>query len=77
MFIFILIVPLKSWLNTFSDMYDKTAIWKPLVSKTQTHYTLKNKGASRCHRRTFLSKWFHKEPLTSEEPLWRKKFHQI
>ncbi len=31
-------------------------------------YTLKNKGASRCHRRTFLSKWFHKEPLTSEEP---------
>ncbi len=32
-------------------------------------YTLKNKGASRCHRKTFLSKWFHKEPLTSEEPL--------
>ncbi len=31
-------------------------------------YTLKNKGASRCHRRTFLSKWFHKELLTSEEP---------
>ncbi len=31
-------------------------------------YTLRNKGASRCHRRTFLSKWFHKEPLTSEEP---------
>ncbi len=31
-------------------------------------YTLKNKGASRCHRRTFLSKWFHKEPLRSEEP---------
>ncbi len=27
--------------------------------------TLKNKGASRCHRRTFLSKWFHKEPSTS------------
>ncbi len=21
-----------------------------------------------CHRRTFLSKWFHKDPLTSEEP---------
>ncbi len=30
-------------------------------------HTLKNKG-SRCHRITFLSKWFHKEPLTSEEP---------
>ncbi len=28
--------------------------------------TLKNKGASRCHRRTFLG--FNKEPLTSEEP---------
>ncbi len=28
-------------------------------------YTLKNKGASRCHRRRFVSKWFHKEPLTS------------
>ncbi len=29
-------------------------------------YTLENKGASRCHRRTFfLSKRFHKEPLTS------------
>ncbi len=31
-------------------------------------YPLKNKGASRCHKITFLSKWFHKEPLTSEEP---------
>ncbi len=47
-------------------------------------YTLKNKGASRCHRRTYLSKWLHKEPLTSEEPfcftkgsLWRKKVLQI
>ncbi len=29
-------------------------------------YTLKNKAASqRCHRRSFFSKWFHKEPLTS------------
>ncbi len=43
---------------------------------------LKNKGASRW--RTFLSKWFHKEPLTSEEPfcftkgsLWWKKVLQI
>ncbi len=34
----------------------------------KTHYTLNNKGASRYHRRTFLSKWFHKESLTSEEP---------
>ncbi len=47
-------------------------------------YSLKNKGASRCHIRTFLSKWFQKEPLTSEEPfcftkgsLWRKKVLQI
>ncbi len=31
-------------------------------------FTLKNKGASRCHKITFLSKWFYKEPLTSEEP---------
>ncbi len=44
----------------------------------------KNKGASRCHRRTFLSECFHKEPLTSEEPfcftkdaLWWKKVLQI
>ncbi len=29
--------------------------------------TLKNKGASRCHRRTFLSKWFHKESFN----IWR------
>ncbi len=36
-------------------------------------YTLKNKGASRCNRITFLSKWFHKEPLTSEEHLCLKK----
>ncbi len=34
----------------------------------QASYTLKNKGASQCHRRTFLPKWFHKEHLTSEEP---------
>ncbi len=27
-----------------------------------------NKGSSQCHRRTFLSKWLDKEPLTSEEP---------
>jgi len=47
-------------------------------------YTLKNKGASRCHRKTFLSKWFHKETLTSEESfcftklyLWWKKVLQI
>ncbi len=45
---------------------------------------LKNKGASRCHRRTFLSERFHKDPLTSEEPfsftnssLWWKKVLQI
>ncbi len=36
--------------------------------KMKQEYTLKNKGASRCHRITFLSKWFHKESLTSEEP---------
>ncbi len=36
------------------------------------------------YRITFLSKWFHKEPLTSEEPfcvtkgsLWWKKVLQI
>ncbi len=28
---------------------------------------------SRCHVRTFLSKWFHKEPLTSEEPFCLQK----
>ncbi len=46
--------------------------------RTQLH-SLK-KAASWCHRRTFLSKWFHKEPLTSEETfcftkvyLWQKK----
>ncbi len=51
-----------------------------LRSLTKHLYTLKNKGASHgIHRRTFLSKWFHKEPLTYEEPfsftkgsLWRK-----
>ncbi len=37
------------------------------------NYTLKNKGASRCQRRTFLSKWFHKEPLTPEEHFWFTK----
>ncbi len=37
-------------------------------------HTLKIKGTSRCHRRTVLSKWFHKEPLTSEEPLFHKRF---
>ncbi len=40
----------------------------------QYWYTLKNKGASRCHGRTFLSKWFHKEPLTSEETVSQKVF---
>ncbi len=47
-------------------------------------YTLLKIKVPRCHRRTFLSKWFHKEPLTSEEPfcftkasLWWKKVLQI
>ncbi len=46
--------------------------------------TLKNKGASGCHIRPFLSTWVHKEPLTSEESfcftkgyLWWKKVLQI
>ncbi len=54
------------------------------IYRFDSHCTLKNKGASWCHRRTFLSKWFHKEPLTSEEPfcftkgsLWWKKVLQI
>ncbi len=46
-------------------------------------YTLKNKGASRCHKITVLSKWFHKEPLTSKELFhkmfffWRKRFFRL
>ncbi len=45
--------------------------WLPVAARIKFKtlmlaYTLKNKGASRCRRRTFLSKWFHKEPLTSE-----------
>jgi len=60
--------------------YRKVSVvfWVAIV--VSLHYTLTNKGASRCHRRTFLSKWFHKEPLTSEEPfcftkgsLWQKE----
>ncbi len=38
------------------------------LSRYRRECTLKNKGASRCHGRTPLSKWFHKELLTSEEP---------
>lgn len=30
-------------------------------------HTLKSKSSSQCHRRSFLSKWFYKEPLTSKE----------
>ncbi len=44
-------------------------------------YTLKNKDAI---EEPFLSKWYHEEPLTSEEPfcftkasLWQKKVLQI
>ncbi len=48
-----------------------------LLYVNKTAYTPKSKSASRCYRRTFLSKCFHKEPLISEEPftkgyLWRK-----
>ncbi len=60
---------------------------RPLTAQRGTfpcpNYTLKNKGASRCQRRTFLYKWFHKEPLTPEEPFCftkasrRKKVLQI
>ncbi len=47
-------------------------------------YTLKNKVFYGATEEPFLSKWFHKEPLTSEEPfcftkasLWWKKVLQI
>ncbi len=59
-------------------------VWISHAQSVTAAYTLKNQGALRCHRRTFLSKWFHKEPLTSEEPfcftkgyLWWKKVLQI
>ncbi len=39
----------------------------------KNNYNLKHKGASRCYRRMFLSKWFHKESLTSEEPFCSTK----
>ncbi len=38
------------------------------LSRYRRECTLKNKGASQCHGRTPLSKWFHKVLLTSEEP---------
>ncbi len=45
-------------------------IFRPKMKTVSLHiFTLKNKGASRCHKITFLSKWFHKEPLTSQEDL--------
>ncbi len=87
------------WHEYFVPKYEQQSKWEAFLisfkcvsiylfcylNYTQLYgYTLKNKGASRCHRRTFLSKWFHKEPLTSEEPfcfpkgsLWRKKVLQI
>ncbi len=52
------------WLASFqmwSRLQAAVAMW------FMDDYTLKNKGASQCHRRTFLSKWLHKEPLY----IWR------
>ncbi len=72
---------LKSTFKLFFKYYLFCICFQNYMKPT---YTLKNKGASRCHRRTFLSKWFHKEPLISEEPfcftkasLWWKKVLQI
>ncbi len=56
-----------------------------VLYKLRKHTLLKIKVLhDAIDRRTFLSKWFHKEPLTSEEPfcftkgsLWRKKVLQI
>ncbi len=59
---------------------------KLLLDLTTLPLRYKNKGASRCLEEHFffLSKWFHKEPLTSEElfcftkgSLWQKKVLQI
>ncbi len=65
---------LMIWPQFYHDKSLKILAW----------YTLKSKHASQCHRRTFSSNWFHKEPLTSEEPffftkgsLWRKEVLQI
>ncbi len=44
------------------------------VASHRLMYTLKNKGASRCHRITFLSKLFHKDPLTF---LFHKRFFVV
>ncbi len=71
---------LNNWFNWFTqESWFIQKLNTTIVCCLETQYSLKNKGASRCLRRTFLSKWFHKEPLTSEEPfcftkgcLWRK-----
>ncbi len=45
--------------------------WQPKFLHIQSLlvplYTPKNKGASRCHRRTFLSKWFHERFFVAKE----------
>lgn len=40
----------------------------PTLSLLRHSYTLKNKWASDAIEEHVLSKWFHKDPLTSEEP---------
>ncbi len=67
---------LFDWMIETNEFLDAKIVFRPTL--------LKIKGASWCHRITFLSKWFHKEPLTSEEPfcctkgsVWWKKVLQI
>ncbi len=75
------------WITKYilSCFLQKSILWLQEISnRVHKSYTLKNKGAPRCHRRAVLSKWFHKKTLRSEEPfcftkdsLWCKKFIQI
>ncbi len=59
--------PLVAWHKKKYWIYIADCTCNGTIKQTVIN-TLTHKGASRCHRITFLSKRFHKEPLTSEEP---------
>ncbi len=62
-----LLVTPKTASETTRTMTGSTAVHLDhRKTSKHTNCTIKYKGASRCHGRTFLYKWFHKKPSTSE-----------
>ncbi len=81
-FLFFWNVKVQNTMQAFSNVHYSQqtpfSIKKKTLMKLVSHSILKMKVLhDAIDRRTFLSKWFHKDPLSSEEPFCFKSFFVV